>query len=181
MRRKHSGRAPARRLGGRWPGVDDAGMSVATVAAWVEPDRHALVMLDCECETCPPTWVRRRGKSRRFSQPVTLAQALEREDAAVWLGMVLRHRERLEELTAAVDRVISQTVWDDPDRSGAGLALLMFAAELASAVRPDEYRGELPAEQVAACERAVTAATLAGAACLSGFVETMQVLSALVG
>ena len=37
---------------------------------------------------------------------------------------------------------------------------MMFAAELASAVRPDEYRGELPAELVAACEQAVTAALL---------------------
>jgi hypothetical protein len=156
-------------------------MSVATVTVRVEPDRHALVMPDCQCGTCPPTWARRRGKSRRFSHPVTLVEALEREDAAARLGMVGRHRERLEELTAAVDRVISQTVRDDPDRSGGGLALLMFAAELASAVRPDEYRGVLPAELVAACERAVTAATLAAAACLSGFVETMQVLSALVG
>lgn len=95
--------------------------------------------------------------------------------------MVQRHREWLEELTAAVEAVISSTAPDDPDRSGGGLALLMFTAELASAVRPDEYRGELPAEQVAACERAVTAATLAAAVCLSGFVDTMRALSELVG
>ena len=159
--------------------VEDAAMSVATVA--VEPDRHALVMPDCECGTCPPTWARRRGKSRRFTEPVTLVAALEREDAAAWRGMVERHRESLEELTGAADGVIAVTGRDDPGRPEVGLALLMWAAELASAVRPDEYRGVLPAEQVAACERAVTAATLAAAACLSGFVETMQVLSALVG
>ena len=47
-----------------------------------------------------------------------------------------------------------------------GLALLMWAAELASAVRPDEYRGELPAGLVAGCEQGVTAAALAAAACL---------------
>jgi hypothetical protein len=157
-------------------------MSVATVdVAAVEPDRHALVLPECECGTCPPTWARRRGKSRRFTRPVTLVAALEREDAAARPGMVERHRGCLEELTAAVDRVISGTARDDPDRPGAGLALLMFAAELASAVRPEEYREDLPAGLVASCEQAVTAATLAAAACLSGFVETMQVLSALVG
>jgi hypothetical protein len=77
--------------------------------------------------------------------------------------------------------MIAVTARDDSDRPDAGLALVMFAAELASAVRADEYRDELPAELVRACEQAVTAATLAAAACLSGFVETMQVLSALVG
>jgi hypothetical protein len=114
-------------------------MSVATLAA--EPDRHALVVPDCECGTCPPTWARRRGKSRRFTEPVTLVAAMEHEDAAAWRGMVGQHRESLEELTAAADGVIAVTLRDDPGRPGAGL-LLMFAAELASAVRPDEYRGE---------------------------------------
>lgn len=147
----------------------------------VEPDRHALVIPDCECGTCPPTWARRRGKSRRFTEPVTLVAALEREDAAAWRGMVERHRESLEELTGAVDALIAVTGRDDPGRPGAGLALLMFAAELASAVRPDEYRGDLPAGLVAACEQAVTAAALAAAACLSGFTETVEALAALLG
>ena len=40
------------------------------------------------------------GKSRRFTEPVTLVAALEREDAAAWRGMVEQHRESLEELTA---------------------------------------------------------------------------------
>lgn len=157
------------------------GMSVASVAVRAEPDRHVLVMPDCECGTCPPTWMRRRGRSRRLSLPVTLVEALERENAAARVGMAQRHRMQLEELTAAVDGLISSTVQDDPDRSGGGLALLMFAAELASAVRPDEYRDELPARELAACERAVTAATLAAAACLSGFMETMRVVSELIG
>jgi hypothetical protein len=138
-------------------------------------------MPDCECGTCPPTWARRRGKSRRFSEPVTLVAAMEREDAAAWRGMLKQHRESLEEMTAAADGVIAVTARDDPGRPGAGLVLLMFAAELASAVRPDEYRGELPAGLVAACEQTVTAAALATAACLSGFAEVMEALAALVG
>ena len=110
-----------------------------------------------------------------------LVAALEREDAAARPGMVEQHRDSLEELTAATDGLIAVTGRDDPARPVAGLALLMFAAELASAVRPDEYRGDLPAELVAACERAVTAAALAAAACLSGFAEMAQALAALLG
>lgn len=128
---------------------------------------------------CPPTWARRRGKSRRFTEPVTLVAALEREDAAAWRGMVEEHRESLESLTAAVDGLIVVTGQDDPGRPGVGLGLLLWAAELASAVRPDEYRDDLPAGLVAGCEQAVTAAALAAAACLGGFTEMVQALSAL--
>lgn len=156
-------------------------MPVATVTVRSEPDRHALVLLDCECGTCPPTWARRRGNSRRFTEPVTLVAALEREDAAAWPGMAELHRDSLEELTAATDGLIAVTRRDDPARPGAGLAPLMFAAELASAMRPDEYRDDLPAELVAACEQAATAAALAAAACLSGFAEMAQALAALLG
>ena len=154
------------------------GMSVATVIAGL--DRHAMVMPDCECGTCAPTWARRRGKSRRFTEPVTLVAALEREGAAARSGMVEQHRACLAAMVRAADGVIAVTPRDDPGRPGAGLALVMFAAELASAVRPDEYRSELPAGLVASCEQTVTAATLAGAACLSGLVETVQMLAALV-
>jgi hypothetical protein len=112
---------------------------------------------------------------------VTLVAALEREDAAAWRGMVERHRESLGGLTGAVDRVIAVTGRDDPGRPEVGLALLMWAAELASAVRPDEYRRDLPAGLVAGCEQAVTAAALAAAACLSGFAETMEALASLLG
>lgn len=160
--------------------MEDAVMSVATVAA-VDLDRHALVMPECECGTCAPTWARRRGKSRRFSEPVTLVAVLEREHALARPGMVERHRECLAQMTGMVDEMIAVTARDDLNRPDAGLALVMFAAELASAVRADEYRGELPEGLVRSCEQAVTAATLAAGACLSGLVETMQALSALVG
>jgi hypothetical protein len=133
------------------------------------------------CGTCPPTWARRRGKSRRFSEPVTLVAALEGEHALARPGMVERHRECLAQMTGMVDEMIAVTARDDLSRPDAGLALVMFAAELASAVRADEYRGELPEGLVRSCEQAVTAATLAAGACLSGLVETMQALSALVG
>lgn len=154
-------------------------MSVATVVT--EPGRHALVMPDCECGTCGPTWARRRGKARRFTEAVTLVAALAEEDAAARPGMVERHRACLAEMVGATDGVIAATPLDDPGRPGVGLALVLFAGELASAVRPDEFRGELPAGLVAACEQTVTAATLAAAACLAGLVEMAQLLSALAG
>lgn len=146
-----------------------------------EPGRHALVMPDCECGTCGPTWARRRGKSGRFTQPVTLVAALEKEEPSARPGMVERHRACLSEMAGAADGVIAVTPRDDPGRPGVGLALVLFAGELASAVRPDEFRGELPAGLVAACEQAVTAATLAAAACLAGLVEMAQLLAALAG
>src|SRR5215470_2925349 len=140
------------------------------------PDGHALVLPDCDCGTCAPTWARRRKKSQRFSDPVTLVEALEREDAEARAGMVRQHRERLAAMITATDDLITETSVDDLARPGAGVALVMFGAELASAVRPDEYRDELPAELVAECEQTVTAATLAAAACLLGLMETVQLL-----
>src|SRR6266550_6664503 len=100
-------------------------MSVATVAVEAGPDRHALVLPDCECGMCPPTWARRRGKSRRFTQPVTLVAALEKEDAAARPGMVERHRACLAEMVLAADGVIAATRGDDPGRPGVGLALVL--------------------------------------------------------
>jgi len=140
-----------------------------------------MVMPDCECGSCGPTWARRRGKARRFTEPVTLVAALEKEDAHARLGMVEQHRACLAEMVDAADEVIAVTPRDDPGRPGVGLALVLFAGELASAVRPDEFRGELPPGLVAACEQAVTAAMLAAAACLAGLVEMAQLLSALAG
>ena len=154
-------------------------MTVATIAA--EPDRHALVMPDCECGMCAPTWARRRGKSRRFTHPVTLVAALEKEGLAARPAMVEEHRACLEAMTAAAGQMTGATAPGDPDQTGAGLALVLFAGELASAVRPDEFRGQLPARLVTSCEQTVTAATLAAAGCLVGIVEAVQALSLLLG
>jgi hypothetical protein len=47
---------------------------------------------------------------------VTLAAALEREDAAAWPGVADQHRDSQEELTAAADGLITVTARDDPAR-----------------------------------------------------------------
>ncbi|MCA1836207.1 MAG: hypothetical protein LC721_07740 [Actinobacteria bacterium] len=61
-----------------------------------------------------------RGKSRRFTEPVTLVAALEGDDAEVRAGMVQRHRECLDELTGAADHVIAVTRREDPAGRGRG-------------------------------------------------------------
>jgi hypothetical protein len=155
-------------------------MSISTVVSAV-PTRHGLVMPDCNCGMCAPTWARRRGKSKRFTQPVTLVAALEAEDAACRPGMVERHRECLSSMVCAVDGLLAVTAWDDLGRPEVGLTLVLFAGELASAVRPGEFRAELPAGLVAASEQTVTAATLAAAGCVAGLVDAVQVLAGLVG
>ncbi|MGH3302650.1 MAG: hypothetical protein ACRDOK_13395 [Streptosporangiaceae bacterium] len=39
-----------------------------------QPARH------CDCGMCTPSWARRRGKSSRYSEMVTLVAAIDRED-----------------------------------------------------------------------------------------------------
>lgn len=156
-------------------------MTTATVITNTEPTRHALAMPDCECGMCAPTWARRRGKSKRFTEPVTLLDALNAEDPACRPAMIDRHRQCLTLMTSAVNELRDDTAADDLGRPEVGLALLLFAGELASALQPDHYRAELPAEQIASCEHTVTTATLAAAGCVTGLVEAVQLLAELVG
>jgi len=155
-------------------------MSVATVAS-VGRVRHALVMPECDCGSCGPTWARRRGRSRRFTEPVTLVMALESEDASCRAGMVGEHRECLSMLVGVSDELIATSGVDDPRRPGLGLAVVMFAGELASAIRLDEFGGELPEDLVAVCAQTVTAAMLAAAGCLAGTVGMYRVLAEVLG
>jgi hypothetical protein len=148
--------------------------------ALAEPERHALVMpAGCECGMCAPTWARRRGKSSRYSEPVTLLAALRRENAAARPGMIEQHRACLAAMLSLVTNVIAAEPDDDLGTPELGLPLVLFAGELAAAVQPDEFRGELPAGLIHDCEQAITAATLAAAGCLAGLVEAVQALSAL--
>jgi hypothetical protein len=147
-----------------------------------EPERHALAMPgDCDCGMCTPTWARRRGNSRRYSEPVTLAAALGRENAAARPAMVAQHCACLAAMIAAAGRVTAAEPCDHLGTPEIGLPLVLFAGELAAALQPGQYRSELPADLVQACEQTVTTATLAAAGCLSGLVEAVQALSALAG
>jgi len=171
---------PSARLAlGSGPAGDDRCMSVATVTS-AAAARCGLVMPDCDCGMCATTWARRRGKSTRFTVPVTLVDALEQEDPACRAAMVAEHHQCLSSLVCAIDEQITLTPENDPGRPEMGLALILFAGELASAVRPDEFGAQLPAPLIAACEQTVTAAMRAAAACLAELAEMVQVLAHLV-
>jgi hypothetical protein len=150
------------------------------VTVITEPERHALVMPeDCECGMCAPTWTRRRGKSRRFTEQVTLIAALTRENPAARPAMVAQHCACLSAMASAVSRVIAAEPHDDLGAPELGLPLVLFAGELAAAMQTDQFRSELPDTLIQTCEQTVTTATLAAAGCLAGLVETAQALSAL--
>src|SRR5680860_1617293 len=96
----------------------DAGcMAIATVAEAV-PTRHGLLVPDCDCGLCAPTWARRRGRSRRFTEPVTLVMALESEDVSCRSVMVGEHRDCLSRLVGGAGELIATSGVDDPRRPG---------------------------------------------------------------
>lgn len=155
-------------------------MSVATVIE-SGPGRHALLAPECDCGGCPPTWARRRGKSRRFVEPVTLVQALLGEAADCRVGMVSDHRECLETMVALVDEALAQAAADDLGHPSVGLSLVMFAGELAAALRPIELGAQLPDQLVRVCEQTVTAAMLTAADCLAGLTDMIAAVGELAG
>lgn len=156
-------------------------MTTATLTTSIEPIRHTLAIPDCNCGTCPPTWTRRKGKSKKFTQPVTLLHALEAEEPACRAAMVDQHRQWLTLMSAAVSQLLDGTDEDEIARTEVGLALLMFTGELASALASHHSRDTLTAEQIAACEHTITGATLLAAGSVTGLVEAIQLLAELVG
>lgn len=156
-------------------------MTTATATTIIEPSQHTLAIPDCECGMCAPTWARRRGKSKRLSQPVTLIDALAAEDPACRPAMIDQHRHCLALMTTAVDHLLDTTTTDDLGEPQIGLSLLLFAAELAAALQPDQHRDDLPAEQINACQQTITGATLTAAGCVTGLVGAVQALTELIG
>jgi hypothetical protein len=84
-------------------------------------------------------------------------------------------------MVCEVDQLRAQSGVDDLGHPGVGLALVMFAGELASALRPAELGAELPEQLVRVCEQTVTAAMLTAAGCMAGVAAMMQALGDLVG
>jgi hypothetical protein len=145
-----------------------------------QPARHILALPeDCECGMCTPAWMRRRGKQKRHSEPVSLTDAMEREDRAAWPAMVAQHTACLIALTGAATRAVTADPAGELGAPDIGLPVLMFAGELAAVVQPGEHRDQLPDSLVAASEQAVTTAALTAASCLADLVDAVQTLSAL--
>jgi len=170
---------PACRLASGPPRRDDPGMTTAAQPP-APPDRHVLALPgECDCGMCTPGWMRRRGKQKRYSEPVSLADAMEREDRAAWPVMVAQHAACLIALTSAAARAVADEPEAELGAPEVGLPVLMFAGELAAVLQPGEHRDQLPDSLVAASEQAVTTATLTAAGCLAGLVDAIQAVSAL--
>ena len=145
-----------------------------------QPARHVLALPDdCDCGMCTPGWMRRRGKQKRYSEPVSLADAMQREDRAAWPAIVAQHAACLIALTSAAARAMTDDPGGELGAPEIGLPVLMFAGELAAAVQPGQHRDQLPASLVAATEQTVTTATLTAAGCLAGLADAIQATSAL--
>lgn len=152
-----------------------------TAVAGRDLDRYALLMPECDCGLCAPTWARRRGKSRRFTEPVTLMMAIEAEpSAARRVQMVQEHLFSLAELLASADELLALTTVDDPGRPSVGLALVMFSGELASALGAREFVLEpLPEALRVVCLATVTAAMSTAAGCLVRMGEMVELAGAM--
>jgi hypothetical protein len=145
-----------------------------------QPDHHVLALpQDCDCGMCTPGWMRRRGKQKRYSEPVSLAEAMAREDRAAWPVMVAQHAACLIALTSAAARAVTEDPGGKLGEPEIGLPVLMFAGELAAVVQPGEHRDQLPGSLVAVSEQAVTTATLTAAGCLAALTDAIQATSAL--
>jgi len=153
-------------------------MTIATELA--QPARHVLVLPeDCDCGMCTPSWARRRGKQKKHSELVSLTAALDREQPAARPGMIAQHLACLAALTTAAARAIADDPGDYLGTPEIGLPVLMFAGELATAIQPGQYRDQLPADLVAACEQVITTATVTTATALADLTDTVQALSTL--
>lgn len=117
----------------------------------------------------PPTWVRGVGSSYHGSDPVTLVMALEEEPASSHAAMITAHRDVLSGWVKIGEDVLATTHPAAPERQAVGYALLMFGAELASALGSPFGPALVGDERIAATE-AVAAATLRAAGCLAATV-----------
>jgi len=128
----------------------------------VPPVEEALV--------ASPTWVRRGGAW----QPVSLVMAMEDEAVGRHARMVSDHRDVLEQLTGLANTLLERTSFEAAERRDVGYNVLLFAAELASALGGLAGPGRIDGRLRRECTEAVTAATLAAAGCLAATITEHQ-------
>jgi len=117
-----------------------------------------------------PTWVRRGGAW----QPVSLVMVLEDEPVGRHAGMVSDHRDVLEQLTGLADTLLDRTSFEAAERRDVGYNVLLFAAELASALGGLAGPGRIDGRLRRECTEAVVAATLAAGGCLAATIMEHQ-------
>ena len=121
-----------------------------------------------------PTWVRSSEQAVETWQPVSLVMALEDEPADRHAGMVSDHRDVLEELTGLANTLLERTLFEAAERRDVGYNVLLFAAELASALGGLAGPGRIDEGLRRECAEAATAATLAAAGCLAATITEHQ-------
>ncbi|MGH9294761.1 MAG: hypothetical protein ACRD0B_05470 [Acidimicrobiales bacterium] len=118
-----------------------------------------------------PTWVRGRGTSYHDAEAVTLVMALEEEPAHHHLKMLTSHLEVLDGWVEIGEDALRRFAPEAPERVGIGFALLVFAAELSSALCSGALGQEISPELRAASTEAIAQATLTSAGCLASTVS----------
>jgi hypothetical protein len=118
-----------------------------------------------------PTWVRGQGPSYHDAEPVSLVMALEEEPAASHVEMIATHVEVLVGWTEIGDDMVATKDPEAIERKAVGFALLMFTAELASALGSPRFAPVVSHELRADAHEAVTRATLLAGACLAATVS----------
>jgi hypothetical protein len=154
-------------------------MTVASETT-AQPTRHILAMPEeCGCGMCAPAWMRRRGKSSRYSEPVSLLEALEREQAAARPELVAQHLELLTSMGSAAAETINADAGGMFGAPEVGLPVLLFASELAAAIQPGTFRDELPDSMVRECDQVIGAVTIVAAESLGGLADVLRAASAI--
>ncbi len=94
--------------------------------------------------------------------------------------MVDKHREFLGAMTEMARRALDQLPDDGLGDLEIGLSLLEFSGELATAIQPGVFGDELPPDLVAACEKTVTTAMHVTAELMTGMVDSMREITAIL-
>lgn len=121
-----------------------------------------------------PTWVRGRGTSYHGTEPVSLVMAMEGEPSSHHGAMIASHLEVLLGWVEIAEDVLATRPLDAPERRGVGFALLVFAAELSSALYSERFGPHVDPEVRVLATEAIAQATLRAAALLAAMVCDYQ-------
>jgi len=124
-----------------------------------------------EALICSPTWVRGRGSSYHDAEPVTLVMALEGEPEVHHAEMVCSHLDVLAGWVEIGEDVLGRFAPEALERVGVGFALLMFAAELSSALFSTEFGPAIAPEVRTRSTEVIAQATLRAGGCLASTVS----------
>lgn len=137
--------------------------------------RHALVLPPSEeALVDSPTWLRRKGRSPFADGPVSLVMALEEEPAARHPSMIAAHSEVLLAWAKLANDLLIATPPEAPERKTMGFNVLIFCAELASALHSERFGPMIAPDLRSSALEVVAQATLQVGGCLAATVCDYQ-------